>query len=204
MKTPDPLHRIVSWAHAFLGDVLRPGDLAVDLTAGNGGDTLFLYTCVGAGGRVLSFDIQQEALENTSLRLTEAGATIFTTVGEEERFSEKGIHLILDSHARFGEYCREEVRGVVANLGFRPGGRRDVSTVAPSTLQALHSAFSLLAPGGRLAVVAYVGHEGGVEEAKEVERVFGALPPERWITLRLGVPNRGESPFLLLAEKRGR
>ena len=36
------LIRIVTWSHELVREVLRPGDLAVDLTAGKGRDTLAL------------------------------------------------------------------------------------------------------------------------------------------------------------------
>eukprot|EP00887_Chlorella_sp_A99_P006120 scaffold22.g6120.t1 len=45
--------------------VLRPGDTAVDATAGNGYDSLFLARTVGAGGRLYVFDVQAAALDTT-------------------------------------------------------------------------------------------------------------------------------------------
>ena len=45
-------------AHAFLRTHVRPGAFALDATAGNGHDTLFLCRLVGAAGRVLAFDVQ--------------------------------------------------------------------------------------------------------------------------------------------------
>lgn len=43
--------------------------LAVDATAGNGHDTLFLAQLLGQGGQVAAFDIQPQALEKTAERL---------------------------------------------------------------------------------------------------------------------------------------
>ena len=56
------LANIVSRSQRLLSEVLQPGDLAVDLTAGNGSDTLFLAQTVGPTGTVLAFDIQVQAL----------------------------------------------------------------------------------------------------------------------------------------------
>jgi ubiquinone/menaquinone biosynthesis C-methylase UbiE len=38
--------------------VLRPGDVAVDATCGNGHDTLFMAQCVGPSGCVHAVDVQ--------------------------------------------------------------------------------------------------------------------------------------------------
>ena len=50
---------------------MKEGDLCIDATAGNGNDTLFLCELVGECGRVLAFDIQKEAVENTKKRILE-------------------------------------------------------------------------------------------------------------------------------------
>ena len=58
----------------FILEHLSEGDVAVDFTMGNGGDTLFLSKTVGEGGRVYAFDIQEEALVSTRAHLEENGA----------------------------------------------------------------------------------------------------------------------------------
>ena len=60
---------ILAQAHDLVRRVLRPGDVAVDATVGNGQDTLFLAECVGPTGRVIGFDIQLSAIEATASRL---------------------------------------------------------------------------------------------------------------------------------------
>ena len=42
---------ILAQVHDLVRRVLRPGDVAVDATVGNGQDTLFLAECVGPTGR---------------------------------------------------------------------------------------------------------------------------------------------------------
>lgn len=60
-------------AARYMEDILREGDVAVDATMGNGGDTAFLCKLVGETGHVYAFDVQQEALDRTAARLEEAG-----------------------------------------------------------------------------------------------------------------------------------
>ena len=53
-------------AARYVEEILRPGDVAVDATMGNGKDTQFLCELVGETGRVYAFDVQEEALERTA------------------------------------------------------------------------------------------------------------------------------------------
>ena len=84
-------------------DLVRPrlklGDAALDATAGNGHDTLFLAQCVGPTGRVFAWDIQPLALERTAALLAQHGITWVELVlgdhAEMDRFplsvSERGL-----------------------------------------------------------------------------------------------------------------
>ena len=56
---------LVNIAHDLIRDILRPGDIAIDATIGNGHDTVFLVEQVGSSGRVFGFDIQQSAIDTT-------------------------------------------------------------------------------------------------------------------------------------------
>lgn len=196
------LTRMVPRAHQLLAEILTPGDLAVDLTAGNGGDTLFLWQCVGSAGRVVAFDIQSGALERTGGRLAAAGAapTLLSRNASADLTS-PGIYLIHDSHAELARYLGQPPRGVIANLGYLPGGDPAVKTDPVSTLAALRAVFDRLAPGGRVAVVLYVAHPGGAEEGRRVEALFTALPSATWRVLSVKAANCPEAPFLLAAEK---
>jgi predicted methyltransferase len=190
-------------AHALLAEVLSSGKLAVDLTAGNGYDTCFLYRAVGPQGRVLAFDIQEKALQRSARRLKDAGARVFGPADGPPAYPlAAGVHLIRACHGRLTDFLQEPADGIIANLGYLPGGDRDEATREETTLQALRQALSLLMPGGRLAVVAYVGHGGGRAEANSVETLFKSLPGRQWNVLRMTAVNRLEAPFLLVAERR--
>lgn len=96
--------------------MVRPGAFALDATAGNGHDTLFLCRLVGAAGRVLAFDVQPQAVENTNARLRENGC------GQVGR-------AVLDSHANLAAYAAPgSVDAAVFNLGYLPGGDHGVFT----------------------------------------------------------------------------
>lgn len=184
------------WAHRLLSEKLRAGAWVVDATAGNGHDTLFLARQVGSTGHVFSFDVQEEALQETRQRLLDAEI-------QGDRFS-----LILESHAFMKEALPEEALGrveaVVFNLGFRPGGDKRKSTQCSSTVAALTSASALLAPGGVLTVVAYPGHASGKEEAEAVSRWMSALAPEQFEVQNIRAINRMQpAPELWLVLRLG-
>lgn len=149
----------VAAAHRCAAAVLRPGDRAVDATAGNGHDTLFLARAVGPAGGVLALDRQEAAIAATRDRLRAAG------LEARVRLRRAG-HEGLVARAPAGWPGR--VRALLFNLGYLPGGDRGIRTRPATTLAALDAALELLAPGGRLAVVAYPGHPGGGEEADAV------------------------------------
>ena len=84
----------LSLVHAHLRSWIHAGDFVIDATAGNGKDTEFLCGLVGREGKVLAFDIQEQAVENTKKRLAEHG---WSEVGQ----------VVLDSHANMGAYAQE-------------------------------------------------------------------------------------------------
>lgn len=196
------LSRIVTWGHELLAEVVRPGDLVVDLTAGNGQDTLKLFQLVGTTGQVVAFDIQAEALANTKALLETNGAIVRTAVTNSLPLClQSGIDLIATSHAQFGCYLAASPRGIVANLGYLPGGDQSILTCPESTITALEQASAQLAIGGRIAVVAYPGHPGGEVESIAVTEFFSDLSDHRFEVIQLKVMNRSRAPFLLVAEK---
>jgi len=66
--------QITQWCARFIREQVKPGDLCIDATMGNGNDTLLLSTLCKENGQVLAFDIQEMALTNTRKRLQCAGA----------------------------------------------------------------------------------------------------------------------------------
>ncbi|MEZ6049044.1 MAG: class I SAM-dependent methyltransferase [Planctomycetaceae bacterium] len=151
--------RLTEQAHEVLKSVLQPGDVVVDATAGNGFDTQFLAEQVGENGRVFAFDIQQEAIDQTALRLMNADLSQVT--------------LFCVSHADMFEYIPPEYHGMIKaimfNLGYLPGGDKQLITQTDTSLEALEQAIQLLAPGGCLSILLYPGHDGGDREAAAVE-----------------------------------
>ncbi|MHB1421487.1 MAG: tRNA (mnm(5)s(2)U34)-methyltransferase [Bacillota bacterium] len=184
------LANALTLAQAAVEKVLQPGDAAVDATAGNGHDTLFLARIVGTRGRVYAFDVQERALAGTTRRLQEAG--------ELEQ-----VKLFQAGHEKMGTYINEMVRVVMFNLGFLPGGDRQLVTQPETTLAAVEAALALLLPGGVATIVIYTGHQGASEEGQAIKDMVAQLPQDVWNVLQLDFPNRvHNSPYLIIIHHR--
>ena len=196
------LTRVVSWGHELLAEVVGLGDLVVDLTAGNGRDSLVLYELVGDSGQVVAFDIQNEALDKTRTLLEAQGARVRLSSESETRLDRQaGIDLVAASHEFLDRHVTYAPLGIIANLGYLPGGDQAIITRLESTLSALGQAADMLAVKGRMAIVAYPGHSGGDEEAIAVTEFFLRLPEDKFQVLQIKVCNRPLAPILFVAEK---
>lgn len=191
------LPRLTEMAHWLVTKWLRPGDMAIDATAGNGHDTAFLARLTGSKGAVIAVDLEPEALESTGRRLA------------DELESTDHVRLVLGDHARLERLVPAEwfgrVRVIMFNLGFRPHSDWPIKTRLITTLSALGQSLSLLADGGLLTIVMYPGHEGGDSETQAILEWACALDDTLWHVGRYDLPNiRGRPPILLAIHKRVR
>ncbi len=184
---------LVQQAHLAIEQVVTAGDITIDATVGNGHDTLFLATRVGPSGKVYGFDIQQQALDSAYRRLDDAGES--AQVSLYHAGHEMMAMLLPPSVAG-------RVRAVMFNLGYLPGGDKQRTTGASTTLAAVQASLSLLAPGGVLSLLAYTGHPGGREEA-ELVKAWAASLPHDLFTVSLTVPpsERGGAPEWIMVQR---
>ena len=70
------LNNVSEMTDFFIDSKVKPGDVVLDLTMGNGNDTLYLSGKVGQKGKVYAFDIQKEALKNTKMCIRDRLNTI--------------------------------------------------------------------------------------------------------------------------------
>ncbi|MDQ6955382.1 MAG: class I SAM-dependent methyltransferase [Mariprofundaceae bacterium] len=152
--------RLTEQVHQHLQYTLKAGDVAVDATAGNGHDTLFLSQCVGKAGHIFAFDVQLQALEAASLKLQESNAPAATT------WLHSGHEHMLQ---RIPKSLHGKIKAITFNLGYLPHTDKSMTTKPETTLTALKAATCILADGGTLSILAYTGHDGGREEAEAVK-----------------------------------
>lgn len=176
----------------ILREKIHERDVVIDATAGNGHDTVFLAECVGESGKVLAFDVQEDAIRSARARVATAGLLA-------------RVEFHLKSHGRMAEHAQPgSVAVVMFNLGYLPGHDHEVTTGTTETAQALTISSDLLKSGGVLSVVCYPGHAAGLEEAAAVESWMAARGNDGWRVARYAMlGTRSPAPFLLLALKPG-
>ena len=169
--------RLTEVAQRHVASILRPGEIAIDATGGNGLDSVFLLEQVGRDGLVFVIDLQWEAIKRLRAKLSNLELTNY--------------RLLHGSHADTARLVDAEYKGrvgaVMFNLGYLPRGDKQFVTKTSTTLAAIEQCLSYLRPGGVLSVVSYTGHDGGALEARSVEEFLGsedirrqfkvALPP---------------------------
>lgn len=180
------------------GDGVPAFPFAVDATAGNGYDAVFLARQVGEGGLVAAFDVQEAALAATRDRLAAEGL-----LGRVRLVRSGHEHMERELARLFPALeLRGKVTAIMFNLGFLPGSDKAVTTAAPTTVAALDAASRLLTYGGVLSAHVYTGHRGGMEEDRAVLAWSAALSPEEWRVLSLSQPNKARNlERLILAER---
>ena len=188
-------------AHWMLKDIIKTNDVVVDATMGNGYYTQFLAEL---GANVYAFDVQEEALNATEKRLDDAG--IKNQIFEKNLsnlLTEPSVNLVLSGHEKLSEYVKEPIKAAIFNLGYLPKTDKSVVTKADTTLTALDALTNQLVVGGRIAIMIYYGHEGGMEEKDAVIKWTSSLPQKDWEVTSYAPLNQIHTPpILVLIEKR--
>ncbi|BBM84164.1 class I SAM-dependent methyltransferase [Candidatus Uabimicrobium amorphum] len=186
--------RLTDYCHLHVEKLLSAGDVAIDATVGNGHDTSFLARIVGKTGKVFGFDIQHQAIINTQKRL-------------EQLALHQRVEIFHTSHAEMLEHIpqnyHQKIKVVMFNLGYLPGGDKNIITAASTTLTAFSHSLDLLQSGGNLVVMVYTGHSGGECEWNEIQQWFTSLEKSIYTVMFPVEPSpRKEVPKLFVIEKR--
>lgn len=186
-------------AHQYWKTLLKPGDIAIDATCGNGNDSLFISQQILAPdqsdgmGELFLFDIQQTALDN-SLKLLSSHL-------DTQQLSK--IYPCLSCHSIFPDKIHKATVTLAAyNLGYLPGGDKSLTTRVSSTLLSLQNVLPLIKSGGVVSVTCYPGHAEGHKEENAILEWASALPPYTWNCCHHKWINSVQSPSLLILQKR--
>lgn len=159
----------------------------IDATVGNGHDTLFLAQLLAGHGQLIGYDIQPAALEQTQKRLE--------TLSPLER----GVVILkLASHAHFEAH---DVKLIVYNLGYLPGGDKALTTQTNTTLLSLQNGLSILSQDGAISITCYPGHPEGAKEQEALIAFLQELPSNEWTVCHHVWINRPLSPTWILLQR---
>jgi len=176
------MYQITQWCHHFIEQQVRPGDICIDATMGNGHDTELLCRLTGADGKVLAFDIQKIALSNTQKRLQDAELPV-------------NYRLILDSHSHMDQYAdADSVSCIVFNFGYLPGGDHALATRPDSSIAAIEQGMKLLKKNGLMSLCIYSGGDSGFEERDALLSYLKGLDPKKYLVILSSYYNRPKNP----------
>lgn len=179
------LTKTTELAMAVTSAYVREGDFVIDATCGNGHDTYALAKMVGSKGMVLAIDIQEPAITKAKHLIVQEGIDNVTFVQSDFRFLRR---------------LSEEVSGdkapsaVVFNLGYLPGGDKDVTTKAEDTCFAVEEALRMIRIGGIVTVVLYSGHTEGAKEKSALMNWAEQLPGSLFHVVYANMLNQKNAP----------
>ena len=166
--------------HEFLRRHVVPGAFCIDATAGKGRDTALLCRLAGEDGRVLAFDIQEDAVRQTRALLAQEGLR---------------AEVLLESHANMAHYAGENTADcIVFNFGRLPGGDPHIFTKSDTSVAAIDAGLRILRPGGVMAIALYYGGENGYEERDAVLQHVKTLDDRIFSVLACQWSNRRSDP----------
>jgi predicted methyltransferase len=185
------LERILPFARSLFKKAIEPGDHVVDATVGNGHDTVFLAELVGETGHVYGFDIQAEAIMNTRNKL-------------QDKHLQERVTLFQKGHEHVGECVSStSLSGAIFNLGYLPGGDKNIVTTPKTTISSIQQIMSLLKPEGIIVLVIYHGHPEGPEERDQLLQYVATIDQKDAHVLQYQFLNQqNHPPFIVAIEKR--
>lgn len=142
-----------TYIHKYIKPLIRNTDIVVDMTVGNGNDTLYLCSLAK---KVYGFDIQEEAINNTKCKTKD-----FTN-----------LILIKDNHNNVDKYIKEKIKLFIFNLGYLPNSESKIITNKDDTLLAFKKAYDYLLDDGYIIITFYLGHQGGKDEYYLLDKYF--------------------------------
>ena len=182
----------IHYAHELLTSCTLPGETVIDGTCGNGHDTVKLSKLVGKEGKVLAFDIQDQAIKNTKALLTKENINNVIVIQDDHQYSYKYLPQELN----------QKVAGAIFNLGYLPGGNKKIITKPESTIKAVDSLAESLKVHGIICLVVYHGHPGGETEKDALLEHLKYYNQNNFNVIQYGFINqKNKPPFVIAIEK---
>lgn len=175
----------------FIFKKIKKNDMIVtDMTLGNGHDSLNILNILKGNGFLYSFDIQDIALENSKKLL--------------KNCVYQNYNLIKDNHKNFDKYIEKNIDIGIFNLGYLPGGDKNITTKAEDVLICLEKLIQTLNENGIILITLYPGHESGKEEIRLIESFFRKINQKNYNIIKFDFINqKNNPPYILLLEKKG-
>ena len=159
--------RLVKHAQKFISDHITEGSIVLDLTSGNGHDSLYLAKTVGEQGKLFAVDIKK------------------SNPGDKELLSAENClgqtRFILSCHTKFPDIIprksKEGKANAICQHGYLPKGDQQITTKPETTIAGISYAYEWLAPEGVMTIIAY---RGALRRTKENLAVSKLISDQKW------------------------
>ena len=148
---------ILNKVRQIIDKTLKENDIAVDMTTGNGNDTLYLCNILNKGS-VFGFDVQRDAINNTDKLLKDNKKENYKIFNK----SHENINVTLKDY-------KGKISLILFNLGYLPNGDKNIMTNHISTVNAIENSFEMLNNKGIILIVIYP-HEEGKKEGTYIKK----------------------------------
>lgn len=179
------MEKVIEFAHNIIKNKVENTDICIDMTIGNGKDTLFLCSLAQF---VYGFDIQSKAILNTEKLLRDNHLNNF--------------QLWMTSHENIDQFVHEKVKAIVYNLGYLPTGDKSITTLTNSTMISLKKSLLLLKTGGIIVLVVYPGHLEGKKESDALLAYVNTLDQKEFDVIQYQFLNQIHQPPYVIAIER--
>lgn len=172
--------RLTDYTHLLWEPLIPKEATIIDATCGAGHDTLFLAR---RAKRLIAYDIQEEALQKTALKLKDLPSA-------EHVELRLACHSTIDEPAHFIAY----------NLGYLPGGDKNLTTHSKTTKLSIQRALKLIKPGCWISIMCYSGHPEGKIETKALLAFLKQLNPKQFSVHLHQLLSQDRAPQTLLIQ----
>lgn len=173
------VHSIVD---IIIDNHLKDNSICIDATLGNGKDAVKIYDKLGDKGFLYAFDIQSNAIHNSTLLF------------EKKYGRVSNISFIKDSHSNIREYINDTIDFFIMNLGYLPGGDKDITTTSKTCIEFLDFSINNLNSGGIGIIVFYPGHTPGLEELENITIYLSKFDQRLYNIVNIKFLNQKSSP----------
>ena len=178
-------NNIVKLGHEILDKYLNEESICVDMTLGNGNDTLYLLS---KAKFVYAFDIQEKGIISSKELL------------DKNNISSNKYNLILDDHQNILNHISNQLIDIaIFNLGYLPNSDKTIKTNYISTINALNNLLTIMNKNSIILLTIYK-HEEGLLEYQKITELLNNFDMKKYNIMRFEHVNKPLSPSIILIE----
>lgn len=174
---------IIEYAHQMI-DIYTNNELvAIDMTVGNGHDSLYMSSKFK---HVYAFDVQKLAIERSRVLLKDVN----------------NVTLINDSHYHFDKYVNKDIALMIFNLGYLPSANKEVTTTKDVSIDTINKGLCYLNKDGIMIIVVYPGHQAGYEEHLAISILIESLDRKEYHISKYQIMNSSNAAYVISIHKK--